>query len=74
MLLAQLCVTLKLLVQPFFVERAFRIFDSDCSGTVSVSEFVETMHQFAGENVDNKIVFLFKIYDLDGEIKLNNLI
>ena len=49
------------------MERTFRIFDSDCSGTVSVSEFIETMHQFAGKSVDDKILFLFKIYDLDGE-------
>ena len=59
---------------PFFVERTFRIFDSDGNGTISVSEFIETMHQFAGKSVDDKILFLFKIYDLDGEIKLNNLI
>ena len=54
-------------VQPFFVERAFRIFDRDKNGTVSMSEFIETMHQFAGQSTDEKLVFLFKVYDLDGE-------
>ena len=56
---------------PFFVERTFRIFDSDCNGTISVSEFIETMHRFAGKGDDDKILFLFKIYDLDGKMKLN---
>ena len=51
----------------FFVERAFRFFDSDCSGTISVSEFIDAMHQFAGKSVDDKILFLFKICDLDGK-------
>ena len=56
-----------MLLQPFFVERAFRIFDRDKNGTVSMSEFIETMHQFAGQSTDEKLVFLFKVYDLDGE-------
>ena len=60
-------LSLFLLLQPFFVERAFRIFDRDKNGTVSMSEFIETMHQFAGQSTDEKLVFLFKVYDLDGE-------
>jgi hypothetical protein len=53
--------------QEFFVERAFRIFDKDGSGTVSLAEFIETMHQFSGQGEDEKISFLFKVYDLNGE-------
>ena len=53
--------------QEFFVERAFRIFDKDGSGTVSLAEFIETMHQFSGQGDDEKISFLFKVYDLNGE-------
>ena len=53
-------------IQPFFVERAFRIFDCDGNGTVSMSEFIDTMHKFAGQSSDEKLVFLFRVYDLDG--------
>ena len=49
------------------MERAFRIFDKDGSGTVSLAEFIETMHQFSGQGEDEKISFLFKVYDLNGK-------
>ena len=32
-----------------------------------MAEFIDTMHQFAGTGIDEKLVFLFKVYDLDGE-------
>ena len=49
------------------MERAFRIFDSDGNGTVSMGEFILTMQRFAGQSSDEKLVFLFKVYDLDGK-------
>ena len=52
------------------MERAFRIFDKDGSGTVSLAEFIETMHQFSGQGEDEKISFLFKVYDLNGMFSL----
>ncbi|XP_043193390.1 NADPH oxidase 5-like isoform X4 [Amphibalanus amphitrite] len=52
---------------PFFAERVFQIFDKDSSGTVSLQEFLDAMHQFAGQSHDDKIRFLFKVYDLDGD-------
>lgn len=55
------------------MERAFRIFDKDGSGTVSLAEFIETMHQFSGQGEDEKISFLFKVYDLNGECTLQSL-
>ena len=58
---------MSLFFQPFFVERAFRIFDVDGNGTVSMSEFIDTMHKFAGQSSDEKLVFLFRVYDLDGK-------
>ncbi|MPC61381.1 NADPH oxidase 5 [Portunus trituberculatus] len=51
----------------FFAERVFQIFDRDNSGTVSLSEFLDAMHQFAGKSPNDKIKFLFRVYDLDGE-------
>jgi len=51
----------------FFVEGAFRIFDKDSSGTVSLEEFLETMHQFANQGEEEKLSFLFKVYDPNGD-------
>ncbi|KAL3286017.1 hypothetical protein HHI36_000531 [Cryptolaemus montrouzieri] len=52
---------------PFFNERVFQIFDKDNSGSISLQEFLDAMHQFAGQSVEDKIRFLFKVYDLDGK-------
>ncbi len=54
-------------MQPFFTERVFQIFDKDNSGSISLQEFLDAMHQFAGQSPDDKIKFLFKVYDLDGK-------
>lgn len=48
----------------------FEIFDKDNSGTISLEEFIDAMHQFAGKSTDDKIKFLFKVYDLDGKYNL----
>ncbi|XP_076282347.1 NADPH oxidase isoform X2 [Lasioglossum baleicum] len=52
---------------PFFTDRAFEIFDKDNSGAISLQEFLDAMHQFAGKSPDDKIKFLFKVYDIDGD-------
>ncbi|XP_076624807.1 NADPH oxidase [Colletes latitarsis] len=52
---------------PFFTDRAFQIFDKDNSGAISLQEFLDAMHQFAGKSPDDKIRFLFKVYDIDGD-------
>ncbi|CAB4066983.1 NOX5 [Lepeophtheirus salmonis] len=51
----------------FFVERVFNIFDKDDNGSISLQEFIDAMHQFAGQSPDDKIKFLFKVYDIDGD-------
>ncbi|KAJ8982925.1 hypothetical protein NQ317_004581 [Molorchus minor] len=52
---------------PFFTNRVFDIFDKDNSGSISLKEFLDAVHQFAGQSPDDKIRFLFKVYDLDGD-------
>ncbi|XP_046387375.1 NADPH oxidase 5 [Ischnura elegans] len=52
---------------PFFTERVFQIFDRDNSGSISLQEFIDAMYQFAGQSPDDKIRFLFKVYDIDGD-------
>ncbi|ODM93630.1 NADPH oxidase 5 [Orchesella cincta] len=51
----------------FFLDRVFDIFDEDGSGSISLHEFLDAMHQFAGQDADDKIRFLFKVYDVDGD-------
>ena len=60
-------VKCKISFQPFFVERAFKIFDRDGNGDISLAEFIDTMYQFAGKGHTEKILFLFKVYDIDGK-------
>lgn len=48
----------------------FQIFDKDNSGSISLQEFIDAIHQFAGQSPEDKIKFLFKVYDLDGEFSL----
>lgn len=53
----------------FFVERVFKIFDIDGDGTITLAEFLDKMYQYAGSQSDaDKVLFLFKVYDIDGNI------
>ena len=55
----------------FFVERVFKIFDMDGDGTISLAEFLDKMYQYAGSQSDaEKVLFLFKVYDIDGKPSL----
>ena len=51
------------------MERVFHIFDKDDNGSISLQEFIDAMHQFAGQSPDDKIKFLFKVYDIDGKTR-----
>ena len=55
----------------FFVERVFKIFDIDGDNTISLAEFLDKMYQYAGSQSDaEKVLFLFKVYDIDGKPSL----
>lgn len=61
-------------LQPFFTDRVFQIFDKDNSGSISLQEFIDAIHQFAGQSPEDKIKFLFKVYDIDGRfLRTSNL-
>lgn len=62
----RLYLILLTLLQPFFTDRVFQIFDKDHSGAISLQEFVDAIQQFAGQSPEDKIKFLFKVYDIDG--------
>ena len=53
----------------FFVERVYSIFDRDGDGHISLTEFIDAMNQFARQDSNEKFMFLFKIYDIDGELR-----
>lgn len=55
-----------IILKPFFTDRMFEIFDKDNSGSISLQEFLDAIHQFAGQSPEDKIKFLFKVYDIDG--------
>ena len=50
------------------MERCFNIFDQDRDGKISLGEFIDAMYQFSGQDSAEKIIFLFKIYDIDGKL------
>ena len=53
--------------EDFFVKRMFDIFDKCNSGDISLADFIETTQQFAKDDNDTKISFLFKLYDKEGK-------
>ncbi|KAI1280879.1 NADPH oxidase 5 [Halotydeus destructor] len=55
---------------PFFVERVFKIFDTENSNSVSKDEFIKAVKEIVKRSPEEKVLLLFQIYDLDGDDKI----
>lgn len=56
-----------LLLQSFFAERFFALFDADGSGTISLEELLKALSLLVHGNEMDKLRFLFQVYDVDGK-------
>ncbi|XP_057371298.1 NADPH oxidase 5-like [Daphnia carinata] len=59
----------------FFAERVFHILDKDGSNGISTSELRLGLEQLCSQSVEDRVRFLFQIYDRDGDglIQLHDL-
>ncbi|NWY11033.1 NOX5 oxidase, partial [Aphelocoma coerulescens] len=53
--------------ESFFAERFFALFDSDGSGSLSLEELLGSLRLLLHGNSTEKLCFLFRVYDVDGE-------
>ncbi|NXA70572.1 NOX5 oxidase, partial [Mohoua ochrocephala] len=53
--------------ESFFAERFFALFDSDGSGSLSLEELLGSLRLLLRGNPTEKLRFLFRVYDVDGE-------
>ncbi|KAH0620117.1 hypothetical protein JD844_014733 [Phrynosoma platyrhinos] len=56
------------LLQSFFAERFFALFDSDESGTITLDELLEALKLLVHGSETDKLRFLFQVYDVDGKV------
>ena len=54
-------------LQSFFAERFFALFDSDGSGSISLTELLEALQLLIHGSESDKLHFLFQVYDVDGQ-------
>ena len=54
------------LLQLFFAEQFFKLFDKDRSGTISLSELIDGLNMLMEGSDMDKLKFLFDVYDVDG--------
>ena len=51
----------------FFAERLFTLFDENGDGKINMKELVRGLELLINGTVADKLTFLFRVYDLDGE-------
>lgn len=61
-----------LLTQAFFAERVFHILDKDCSNGISTAELRLGLEQLCSQSAEDRVRFLFQIYDRDGNTSAYN--
>lgn len=59
------CVSV--LLQSFFAERFFALFDSDGSSSISLEELLKALDLLIHGTETDKLRFLFQVYDVDGQ-------
>lgn len=47
------------------MKRVFQIFDKDNDGKISFAEFITGLSSLYGNDEEEKLKFMFKIYDID---------
>ena len=53
--------------EPFLAERLFSYLDTDKSGTLTLHEFINGLEVVVNGSQENKMQFLFKVFDVDGD-------
>ena len=56
------------LLQSFFAERFFALFDSDSSGSIELAELMNGLILLSKGTPRQKLKFLFDVYDVDGKL------
>ena len=55
--------------QTFFADRTFKLLDKDQDGSISRQELMEGLYLLTKGTAEQRLRFLFDVYDLDGEIR-----
>lgn len=55
------------------MERVFKLFDKDKSGTISQSELIESVANIICKSSEEKLKFFFELNDVDGNCRLFTL-
>ena len=51
----------------FFAKKYFSFFDLDGSGEIEMAEFIQTLRQISQQTDIDKLRFLFRIFDTNGQ-------